>query len=412
MRFPDLFAASREALTRRWSRTLLTMLGMVIGIAAVVVMLAIGRGAEGFILGQVADLGSDSMFIEPSAGDPTDGPPDPFIEQTLTLRDADELAKSPWFASVAPMVVSTVPVSYGQESRFTQVAGVNAAYLDSFPAPVALGRFVDDDDVRANARVVVLGEHVAEELFGVEDPVGKSMKIDGVRMRVIGVMGRQGTKFFQNLDDRIVVPVGTAMRDVFGTDRLSFIALRSAPGVNMERAKEEARFLLRDAHDIDNPQDDVARDDFRVSSQEDALKTIGAVGTALSVLLASVASISLVVGGVGIMNIMLVSVSERTREIGLRKAVGARAGDIQKQFLLETLLLAGFAGVLGTGMGIALAWLSGQAASHFVEGWHFVIPWNGVVAGVVMSTVIGLVFGVYPARRAAKLDPITALRVE
>lgn len=410
MRFSDLYASATEALLRRLSRTVLTMLGMVIGIASVVVMLALGRGAEGFILGQVADLGSDSIFVEPSAGDPTSGPPDPFIEQTLTLNDAKVLKQSGLFRSTTAMVVSTLPVRYGEESQFAQVAGVEDGYLDIFPADIALGRFIEEGDVDSYAKVVVLGEKIAENLFGLEDPIGKSIKVDTVRLRVVGVLGPQGTKFFQNLDERLVIPVTTAMRDVFGTDRVSFISLRARGDV--EQAKEEVRLLLRDTHRIDNPDGDAKRDDFFVSSQSDAVAIIGGVSTALSVLLASIAAISLVVGGVGIMNIMLVSVSERTREIGLRKAIGAKAGDIQAQFLLETMLLASTGGVLGTLIGIGFAWVLAQIAGRFAPGWLFVIPWGGVVAGVMMSTLIGLVFGVYPARRAAKLDPITALRQE
>ena len=410
MKHEDLFATSSQSLRANTSRSLLTILGIVIGVAAVILMLSIGQSAEGLILNEVADLGSNLVFAEPSAGDPTEGPPDPFIEQTITLDDVEALEESEYFSSVSGMLVSSVPVDYGEGSEFAQVEGVHASYLDVFPADLVYGRFIDIGDVESYARVAVLGNELADTYFGDQDPVGKKIKVDDVSIRVIGVFEEQGSRFFQNLDKRIWIPITTAQRDVFGLDHVSFIAAIASGDI--ELAKEEAKFILRAEHNIDNPEQDPNKDDFFVSSQSDAEEVIGVVGAVLSILLASIAAISLIVGGIGIMNIMLVSVTERTREIGLRKAIGATRKEILEQFLLEAVLLTLIGGLAGILIGIGLSLLIGFAAGFFVEGWQAHIPMSGIILGLTVSMLVGIVFGVYPARRAAAMDPIEALRYE
>lgn len=386
------------------------MLGIVIGIAAVILMLSIGQSAQGLILGEVADLGSDLLFVEPSAGEGNSGPPNPFTEQTLTMDDVEALRTSGLFADVSPMVLSSVPVSRGEESKFAQVIGVNEGYLAAFPADIANGRFIEQADVDGYARVAVLGKEIAEDLFGDQDPVGRDMKIKQTSVRVVGVFAKQGTRFFQNLDARVAVPVTTAQRQIFGIDYVSFISVR-AKG-DAEAAQEEVEWILRDEHGIDNPEGLPEKDDFIVSTQVDALETVGVIGGVLTILLSAIAAISLVVGGIGIMNIMLVSVTERTKEIGLRKAVGATYKEILQQFLVEAVLLTFFGGVAGVLLGVGGAFLSAAAVAPYVEGWEAIIPAEAIVMGVVVATLIGIIFGIYPARRAARLDPIEALRYE
>jgi putative ABC transport system permease protein len=295
---------------------------------------------------------------------------------------------------------------------FAQVVGVTPGYLTVFPADVAEGRYLDDEDVSGYARIAVLGSEAAQDLFGDQSPIGRTIKIKQTFLRVVGVLESQGSRFFQNLDARIAIPITTAQRDVFGVDYVSFIAMRSASGMNVDYAKEEARWILRDQHNIENPADDPNQDDFTISTQADAINVIGAVGGALTILLSSIAAISLLVGGIGIMNIMLVSVTERTKEIGLRKAVGATQKEILQQFLLEAVMLTGLGGFIGVALGVGVALISGAVVATQVDGWRAVVPLSGVVLAVVVSVAVGLTFGLYPARRAARLDPVEALRYE
>ncbi|MFH1631864.1 MAG: ABC transporter permease [bacterium] len=410
MKWPDLLETASTSLRMNKSRSILTILGIVIGIAAVILMLSIGRSAEGLILSEVADLGSDLVFVEPSAGDPYEGPPDPFMEQTLDLDDAEAIAKSGFFSSVTAILQSTSIITHGEDSTFVSVIGTNEDYVDVFPSEVASGTFISSSDVASYARVAVLGSEIAEDLFGDQDPVGERMKIKNTNVRIIGVFPEQGTRFFQNLDMQIAIPVTTAQRDIFGLDNVTYIAARAIGDV--EEAKEEMKWTLRDTHNIDNPEGLAAKDDFFVSTQEDAVEIIGIVGGVLSLLLASIAAISLVVGGIGIMNIMLVSVTERTKEIGLRKSVGATYKEILQQFLLEAVLLTLFGGIIGVVIGSGLSIATGYLVGLYLEGWSGNVPINAVVLGVLVAAAVGIAFGIYPARRAAKLDPIEALRYE
>lgn len=410
MTIRDLLLDSSQSILRNKSRSSLTILGIVIGIAAVILMLSIGRGAEALILNQVADLGSNQIYIESGSGDTTSGPPSPFIEQVLTLDDLEELRKSEYFEVVSAFLIANSTVEYEGTSFFSDVAGVDEYQLFIFPATVATGRFLETEDVDGYARVAVLGWEIADDLFGDSDPIGQFITLKNSRFRVVGVLNEQGSRFFSNLDKRVYIPVTTAQRDVFGLDYVNYM-VGLAKG-DVDEAKEEARYILRDSHDINNPEGDLAKDDFIVSTQEDAVQTVNVVGTVLTVLLSSIAAISLIVGGIGIMNIMLVSVTERTREIGLRKAIGAREREIMQQFLTEAVMLTFVGGALGVIFGVAGSFVIAQVAGRYVEGWTYVLPLEAVFLAVIVSTVVGLIFGYYPARRAAKLDPIESLRYE
>ncbi len=406
----DLFQIASESIVRNKSRSLLTVLGIVIGIAAVILMLSIGQGAQEYVLSQVSELGSDLVFVEPGSGDAEGGPPSPFIEQTVTTDDVEDLRRLGPFSFVSSVLISTAAVEAEEQSLFTDIAGVDEYQLEVFPATITSGRFIENDDVETNARVAVLGSDIAEDLFGDQDPVGMRITVKNLSVRVVGVLGEQGTKFFSNLDKRVYLPVSTVQREIMGVEYVSYIAARAIGDV--ESAKEEARAILRDSHNLDNPEQDLAKDDFLVSSQSDAVEIVGAVGFALTIMLASIAAISLVVGGIGIMNIMLVSVTERTREIGLRKAIGATEREILHQFLLEAVLLTVAGGILGILLGVGGSFLVATFVARVVEGWSLVIPPVVVVLSAAVSTVVGIVFGYYPAKRAARLDPIDALRYE
>lgn len=408
MRLPDLFITSSESLRRNTSRSLLTILGIIIGIAAVIVMLSIGQGAQGYVLNQVANLGSDVLFVE--SGNGGGGPPSPFTQQVLHLSDAETLEKRGPFFVVSSTIITNAAVTAQENSTFTDIAGCDENQLEIFPAELASGRFIDHEDVTSHARVAVLGWDIAKDLFGDQDPIGQRVTIKNLPARVIGVVTPQGSKFFSNLDKRIYLPVTTTQRELLNVDYVSYIALKSVGDI--EIAKDEARAILRDTHAIDNPNGDTSKDDFTVSSQSDAVNTIAGVGLALTLLLASIAAISLIVGGIGIMNMMLVAVTERTREIGLRKAIGGTERNILNQFLLEAVMLTLGGGVLGITSGVLLSFLASLAISAFVDGWAFIIPPSAVIASFIVATVVGIAFGYYPAKRAAKLDPIEALRYE
>ncbi len=411
MKFRDLFYTATESLGRTKSRSVLTVLGIIIGIGAVILMLSIGQGAESIILNQVADLGSDLVFIEPSSGDPMAGPPNPFMEQTITLDDVKAMRKSGLFSAVSGTAISTITASRGDTTNFYQTTGTDQDQLDIFPADILYGSFIEETDVDGYSKVVVLGKEVSEDLFGENNPVGEKIKIKSHSFRVIGVLDEQGTRFFQNLDQQISIPVTTMMRDILGVDTVNYISARAIGDV--EETKEELKWLIRDTHDLDNPEGTADKDDFFVSSQTDATEIIGVIGGVLTILLSSIAAISLVVGGIGIMNIMLVSVSERTREIGLRKAIGATEKEIMYQFLIEAILLTFVGGIVGILCGAGLSLLIGFILKSFIiSSWAIVIPPNAIALGAIVSTVVGLVFGIYPARRAASLNPIDALRFE
>lgn len=410
MQTNDLIQSALQSLTRNKSRAILTVLGIVIGIAAVILMLSIGQGAQGLILNQVADLGSDQIFVESGAGDTESGPPSPFIEQTVTLDDVEALRKRGPFSFVSAQTLTNTTVNGGGVSFFTNVVGVDEYQLEVFPATIANGRYFDESDVKSYAMVAVLGADAADDMFGDADPLGQKITIKNGSYRVIGVLDKQGSRFFTNLDVQVYIPVTTALRNVVGSDYVTYIAARAIG--DLETAKDEARWILRDTHDINNPEDDLAKDDFAISSQEDAAQTIGVVGTALTLLLASIAAISLIVGGIGIMNIMLVSVTERTKEIGLRKAIGATSKEVLRQFLVEAVFLTVAGGILGMVIGVLLSVVIAAILGNLVEGWELIIPPEAIVASVVVSTIVGVAFGWYPAKRAAKLDPIEALRYE
>jgi ABC-type antimicrobial peptide transport system permease subunit len=255
----------------------------------------------------------------------------------------------------------------------------------------------------------VLGSEIADKAFGAEDPIGKTVRMSGQGFRVIGVMTPGGTKGFQNVDIAVYIPVTAAM-DLYNKQYLSLITLRSNLTVN--ETKDRLIAALRDRHGIDNSANDPAKDDFHVMTQEDLARTAGTVTQILQILLISIAAISLIVGGIGIMNIMYVSVTERTKEIGLRKSIGAFQRDILRQFIFEAVTQTILGGAIGTTLGIFLSWLAVFVINVFSPGWTFVLSVNGIVLGLTVSAAIGMVFGYFPARRAAKLNPIDALRIE
>ncbi|MFA6429535.1 MAG: ABC transporter permease [Patescibacteria group bacterium] len=404
----DLVQSAWSSLVRTRNRSLLTMLGIVIGIAAVILALSIGESAQSFILGQISSFGSDKLIVHPGPRSQTDNP-SPFVEMTLEYKDVKRLRREPWLSAISAEIMQTDLAQAGGVSKNISLIGTLPDEMVIGGYRVADGAFLTDADVDGRARVTVLGKSLAEELFGQERAVGKSVKFGKNSFRVIGVMEEMGTQFFQNLDELAYISV-TAMDDVYQRKQFEYIIVKT--DTPLEEATPRIEVIMREAHNLDNPEGDPEKDDFFIMSQADAIKTVSQVTGVLQILLSSIAAISLLVGGIGIMNIMYVSVTERITEIGLRKAIGARARDVLRQFLAEAVLLTlagGFGGVI---LGMLFSWIGIQVINAYQPGWVFMISVNGIVSGLVVSTVIGLVFGYFPARKAAALHPMEAMRTE
>jgi len=406
----DVVMISLNSLLRNKARAVLTMLGIVIGIASVILMLAVGNAAQDFIMSQVASFGSDLLFVRSGQGDGKQLGPPTVTKQVITVKDFKKLKEQSWVRSVDADVFTSGVVDYESESLRAQIEGTSETGASIFSVDLEQGSYFTSDDVDSKSKVAVLGHDIAQDLFGAENPLGKSIKIQKQNYRVIGVLQTAGTRFFTNLDRQIYVPFSTLMTQL-NMEKLQFMSVKTGT-VATNEAKERIRIILRESHRIDNPTGDLSKDDFFIASQEDTAERAGMIGTILSVLLSSIASISLVVGGVGIMNIMYVTVTERTREIGLRKAIGARGQDILRQFLYEAIFLSVCAGILGIIVGMGFSWLGLQALAAYQKGWSFNMPWSGAALGFGVSVAIGIVFGYFPARKAAKLNPIEALRYE
>jgi putative ABC transport system permease protein len=406
MRFRDLISVSLSSLRRSRGRTAMSVLGIVIGIMSVILVLSIGEAARTYIVSQISSFGSDLVFVE--SGPPSElegGVPNPFPKQVLTRNDFRKLERQPWIRFITANTQNEDTAEANGQSISATVSGTTEDEVGMYDMRVEHGVFFAEEDVNARARVVVLGRDLANNLFGADDAVGKSVKLNRQNFRVVGVMAKSGSRFLQDLDRQAYIPYTTAM-DVYAVDNLLFLVMKTS--LPLPAAVENIRVLIREQHDISNPKDD----DFRVMTQEDAVKSVEQITGILQIFLTSVAAISLLVGGIGIMNIMYVTVTERTREIGLRKALGAKGGDVLDQFLVEAIFLTTLGGVVGIALGTGLTWLAIQIILQFQEGWVFQLSLEGIGLGVGVSTFIGVVFGYFPARRAAKLNPIEALRYE
>jgi len=418
MRFKDSLKISLTALKANKSRSFLTMLGIIIGVGSVVMMMSLGGGAQNLILGQITSMGSSNIYVEPGSFDTkSSGFAQSALEEmsirTLKYEDALAIAKSSLVEEASPMVYGVARAIYRNEDMKITVIGVTpvAHQLDDWHA--VSGRDIDDDDVKSMAKVVDLGYKIAENLFGEEDPIGKTIRIKKENFRVIGVMEERGTQMFQNFDEYAYIPLTTVQKLLLGIDHLNAIAVKAKSEQLVPSAIEDIRMILRERHNIYNPEGDLSKDDFKVMSQVQAANMMSQITGALTAFLSSIAAIALIVGGIGIMNIMLVSVTERTREIGLRKAVGARNKDILRQFLIESVTLTIFGGIIGLIGGISLSFLASIVLGRLIgSGWAFVIPVGAIILSIVVAAGVGLVFGIYPARKASKLNPIEALRHE
>lgn len=404
-----------RALSANRLRSSLTVLGMVIGVSAVIALMSVGRGAQASVTNIIQGLGSNLLFVAPGSVSQGAVSLAAGSANTLSLDDAKAIADPsnvPSVTLIAPVIQTSGQLVYGPINRRTSVMGVTPEYGEALSYVVENGDFISESQVTGRSRVVVLGSTVATNLFGEIDPIGESIKINRIPFRVIGVLKSKGGSSFSNQDNVALVPLSTAYsalasrRTSRGEILIQSITVQVKNANDISQAKEEIKQLLRQRHNIvENT------DDFTVMSQEDMLSTMNQVLGMFTIFLGSIAGISLLVGGIGIMNIMLVSVTERTREIGIRKAIGAKRRDILTQFMVEAAVLS----LGGGGVGLAVGWLLSFAIGNIkIEGNSIpaTVSPDIVILALSVSAAIGLFFGIWPATRAARLNPIEALRYE
>jgi len=409
MNFLESLRLALQSLLASKMRSGLTMLGMVIGVGAVIALVAAGAGTQAQVMERFESLGSNLLVVQPGSVTLRGVSQGASTAQSLTLDDVEAISGlAQAVAAIAPEYSSYAQVVYGSANTKTSVTGTTPEYLTVRARELAQGRFITDQDVSTKAKVVVLGATVVEDLFGegLVNPVGKMVKINRQNYEVVGVLASQGTEGFMNMDDLVLLPLSTAQIRFGGAGNMSVtsIAVLAVSGDQMDLAQAEVTAILRASHGLVAGQSD----DFSVANLSRLLDTMEEATGTFTMMLGSIAAISLVVGGIGIMNIMLVSVTERTREIGIRKAVGARRRDILSQFLVEAVVLSAVGGLIGTLVGYGAA----QVISPLLGASKAVVTPDSVIMALGVSLTVGLFFGIYPANRAAQLDPIEALHYE
>ncbi len=392
-----------SALLANKLRSLLTMLGVIIGVGAIITTTSIGEGAKADITERIQTLGANILAVRPGQSR-FRGRGSADARKSLTVKDMEALQeRGKTFGYVTPEVSSRAQVKYLNKNSNTTIVGTSPEYLVTANFTVEKGRFFTESEIRYRDRVCVLGKTVVDNLFETVEPVGKTIKIKGVGFHVVGVMKEKGASGWRNPDDQVFIPYSTAMKRVFGEDYLSSISIQANDDKLLEAAETEVTELLRKQHEIPINKEL----DFHIRNQAEFMETLEESSQTFTNMILGIAIVSLVVGGIGIMNIMLVSVTERTKEIGLRKAVGAQRSDILVQFLVESTTLAIVGGLVGIGVGII-----GAEMVPSIWGWRTVVSLMYAGAAFVVSALVGVFFGAYPAWKAAKLHPIDALRHE
>ncbi|MFA5962190.1 MAG: ABC transporter permease [Parcubacteria group bacterium] len=394
-------------------RSFLTILGIIIGIASVIVVMAIGGSAQKLILNQVSGVGSNLIGVLPGASDEKGPPASAMGIVVTTLKYADLVALEqkrnvPNLVDAVAYVSGSATVKNANGSYQTSYQGVSSSLLDVEDIKLQAGRFFMKDEDTNLAHVAVLGSNRVHDLFPNVDPIGKTFTLKDVNLTVVGVLAERGSVGFSNTDDMIYVPLFTGQKLLLGIDYLNFMRIKVDSKDNLDRAVADVKTTLREQHRIKAD----ASDDFSVRNSAQAVETLTTVTNVLKYFLTAVAAISLVVGGVGIMNIMLISVNQRVREVGLRKAVGARNVHIISQFLIEAIFITLIGGILGIIFGIFVSFLAAVIIKSLGYDWEFIVTLSSMLLATSVSVAIGLIFGIYPARKASKISPMEALRYE
>jgi macrolide transport system ATP-binding/permease protein len=402
-KFSDHFRQALQALVSHKMRSMLSMLGILIGVAAVIAMLALGQGAKESIEKSLASLGSNLLMVTPGSHRAMGVAVESGTVTRFTLQDAEDLAKLKEIKDVSPTVRGRAQVVYGDRNWNTQIMGTGINYPTMRAAVPTVGRFFTAEELQVRQKVALIGATVAKELFDTTNPVGMTIKINRIYFKVIGVLPTKGSTGWMNQDDVIVIPVTTAMYRVLGKEYVDYIDLEVKNATLMEAAQESIKALIIQRHHLSKDKED----SFEIRNMNDIQQTVESTTKTMTMLLGSIAAISLLVGGIGIMNIMLVSVRERVKEIGLRKAIGARSSDILTQFLIEAVVMTVAGGLIGIAVGAGIAFTLSAVAS-----WTTRVTLSSIIMATTFSIAVGVGFGIWPARQAAKLDPIEALRYE
>ncbi len=405
MQFIETVRIAIDSLLRQKTRALLTMLGIIIGVGAVIAMVAVGQGAQTAVEAQIASLGTNVLILFPASTFGGGASAGAGTGQTLTLNDLEAIrAQCPAVRAITPSTRTNRQVIAGNLNWSTSIQGGNTEYFEIRDWRLAAGGFFGESDVRGATKVAVIGHTVAQSLFPNQSPVGQTIRIAKLPFVVIGVLVPKGQNAMgQDQDDIIVAPFATVQRKIQGQDYVNMALMSAVSKTAIAEAQEQVTEVLRIRHKLQDWQDN----DFTIRTQTDIASTATATSGIMTTLLGSIASVSLIVGGIGIMNIMLVSVTERTREIGIRMSIGARRRDILQQFLIEAITLSVLGGLIGVGIGMGASNLISNIA-----GWPVFISASSVALAFFFSAAVGLFFGFYPARKASKLSPIDALRYE
>lgn len=407
--------SSVTALLANKVRSFLTMFGIIVGVGAVIIIVSVGAGAQSLVLAQVKDLGANLIGVLPGRSEEK-GPPASvmgIVITTLTYEDAmalKEKKNAPNIVEVVAYSKGVGSVSWGGNDYDTNLSGSTVGYLQVEKGEVDEGRFFTEEEEGNLSRVVVLGSTVKKELFGDSEAIGEKVKIRKKTFEVIGVMKERGTVAFQDYDDQVFIPIKTMQKLILGVNHIGMMRAEVDSADNVEQALKDTEQTLRDRHDITDPTG--ASDDFTVRSMAEALDMMTTITNALRFFLAAMSALSLLVGGIGIMNIMLVSVTERTREIGLRKAIGANNFNIMSQFLVEAVSITVLGGIIGIIGGVVVSFLISVVSNAMGYEWEFIVSLFSILIAVAVATLVGMVFGIYPAYKASKLQPVEALRYE